>query len=221
MAAAETQDVADLIPPLVLRNLGDRYVSSPGFDFLLFLFGTCRVDVPVCAFFCGFARFKGALDLRLTASTSVSLSLLSTKQGRLIHHVPRSRLETESNLSHTFLSFVPSSPLDLSPPPPLTVRQPPPHPSTYEKRKTAAMDIEQIVKDLNGHGLNRPVVRGVIQLLVKDFCYSTQANQRKGGLLGLAATALAAEGVSSSGQFGNRNLCWFCDGSSSSVSWWT
>ena len=62
----------------------------------------------------------------------------------------------------------------------------------YEKRKNAALEIEQLIRDM----LQRqpPDLNGietVMGLLIKDFAESPQANFRKGGLIGLAATTVA------------------------------
>ena len=93
----------------------------------------------------------------------------------------------------------------MSPPP---VAQQPPHSTSplpcpcvhrsYEKRKQAALEIEHIVKELKdgpgsstSRGGPNDTVRLILQVLAKDFAYSTQSNQRKGGLIGLAATSIA------------------------------
>jgi vacuole morphology and inheritance protein 14 len=60
---------------------------------------------------------------------------------------------------------------------------------SYDKRKNAALDIENLIKHLQDTGdTNR--IRDVIIVLGKDFACSTNANHRKGGLIGLAATAI-------------------------------
>ncbi|GJY64498.1 protein VAC14 [Tanacetum coccineum] len=56
----------------------------------------------------------------------------------------------------------------------------------YEKRKTAAYEVEGIVKQLTSVG-DHDKISGVIKLLANDFAYSPQVNNRKGGLIGLAA----------------------------------
>jgi len=58
-----------------------------------------------------------------------------------------------------------------------------------EKRKNAALEIEALIKTLN-EGNNHTMIQNVITLLSKDFCTSMNANFRKGGLVGLAATAI-------------------------------
>jgi vacuole morphology and inheritance protein 14 len=60
---------------------------------------------------------------------------------------------------------------------------------SYDKRKNAALDIESQVKLLQEHG-EVESVRRVVQTLGHDFACSTNANHRKGGLIGLAATAI-------------------------------
>lgn len=58
-----------------------------------------------------------------------------------------------------------------------------------EKRKNAALEIEALIKSLQ-EANNMSMVRGIIALLSKDFCTSMNSNYRKGGLVGLAATAI-------------------------------
>lgn len=59
----------------------------------------------------------------------------------------------------------------------------------YEKRKCAALEVEQLVKSLAASG-NIKRVGQIIDKLIADFAFSPQANYRKGGLLCLAATAV-------------------------------
>nr|GEU63934.1 protein VAC14 homolog [Tanacetum cinerariifolium] len=59
----------------------------------------------------------------------------------------------------------------------------------YEKRKTAAYEVEGIVKQLTSVG-DHDKISGVIKLLANDFAYSPQVNNRKGGLIGLAASTV-------------------------------
>ncbi|GMI90220.1 hypothetical protein like AT2G01690 [Hibiscus trionum] len=59
----------------------------------------------------------------------------------------------------------------------------------YEKRKNAAIEIEGIVKQLASSG-DHGKISAVINLLAMEFAYSPQANHRKGGLIGLAATTV-------------------------------
>uniref|UniRef100_A0A061SJN4 Vacuole morphology and inheritance protein 14 n=1 Tax=Tetraselmis sp. GSL018 TaxID=582737 RepID=A0A061SJN4_9CHLO len=58
----------------------------------------------------------------------------------------------------------------------------------YERRKVAALDIEQLVKRLVSNG-ETGEVHALIQKLVEDFARSPNSNQRKGALLGIAAVA--------------------------------
>eukprot|EP00934_Nitzschia_sp_Nitz4_P001784 Nitzschia sp. Nitz4//scaffold112_size70979//65772//68450//NITZ4_005912-RA/size70979-processed-gene-0.123-mRNA-1//-1//CDS//3329533295//1784//frame0 len=58
-----------------------------------------------------------------------------------------------------------------------------------EKRKNAALEIEALIKSLNETN-NTNMIQKVIVLLSKDFCTSMNSNYRKGGLVGLAATAI-------------------------------
>ena len=60
---------------------------------------------------------------------------------------------------------------------------------SYEKRKAAALEIEHLIKELND-GHKTVAIEQVIMMLKKDFIESSQANQRKGGLIGLAASAI-------------------------------
>ncbi|KAJ0763607.1 putative vacuole morphology and inheritance protein [Helianthus annuus] len=59
----------------------------------------------------------------------------------------------------------------------------------YEKRKNAALEVEGIVKQLTVAG-DHDKISAVIKLLVHEFTYSSQANHRKGGLIGLAAATV-------------------------------
>ncbi|KAL1486483.1 hypothetical protein MTO96_031363, partial [Rhipicephalus appendiculatus] len=60
----------------------------------------------------------------------------------------------------------------------------------YEKRKTAALEIEKMVKDFMSKD-NVTQIRKLLKLLGQDFALSHNANSRKGGVIGLAAIALA------------------------------
>ncbi|KAI3730687.1 hypothetical protein L1987_61860 [Smallanthus sonchifolius] len=59
----------------------------------------------------------------------------------------------------------------------------------YEKRKIAALEVEGIVKQLTIAG-DHDKITAVINLLTHEFTYSSQANHRKGGLIGLAAATV-------------------------------
>ena len=58
-----------------------------------------------------------------------------------------------------------------------------------EKRKNAALELEALVKNLQESN-NYQMIQVVIAVLSKDFCTSMNSNYRKGGLVGLAATAI-------------------------------
>lgn len=63
---------------------------------------------------------------------------------------------------------------------------------SYEKRKQAAIEIEHLIRDFNvGQGGSTDKIKQVIQSLITDYAYSTQPNNRKGGLIGLSAVAIA------------------------------
>jgi hypothetical protein len=61
---------------------------------------------------------------------------------------------------------------------------------SHDKRKSAALDIENLVKQLQEDGRESDRIRGIIAILGKDFACSTNADHRKGGLTGLAASAI-------------------------------
>jgi vacuole morphology and inheritance protein 14 len=58
-----------------------------------------------------------------------------------------------------------------------------------EKRKNAALELEALIKSLQESN-NYQMIQIVIAVLSKDFCTSMNSNYRKGGLVGLAATAI-------------------------------
>jgi vacuole morphology and inheritance protein 14 len=58
-----------------------------------------------------------------------------------------------------------------------------------EKRKNAALEVESLIKSMQ-EANNLAMVQSVITVLSKDFCTSMNSNYRKGGLVGLAATAI-------------------------------
>ena len=58
-----------------------------------------------------------------------------------------------------------------------------------EKRKNAALEVEALIKSLQ-EANNTAVIESIIAVLSKDFCTSMNSNYRKGGLIGLAATAI-------------------------------
>ncbi|KAF8117482.1 hypothetical protein N665_0009s0011 [Sinapis alba] len=59
----------------------------------------------------------------------------------------------------------------------------------YEKRKYAALEIENIAKNLTSAGDHEKLSK-VIDMLVKEFAKSPQPNHRKGGVLALAAVTV-------------------------------
>lgn len=59
----------------------------------------------------------------------------------------------------------------------------------YEKRKNAALEVEGVVKQLTAVG-DHDKINAVINLLTREFTDSSQANHRKGGLIGLAAVTV-------------------------------
>lgn len=69
---------------------------------------------------------------------------------------------------------------------------------SYEKRKNAALEIEALVKSLAESATTsnpatsqeHKMIEALIQSLTRDFCPAMNANFRKGGLIGLAATAI-------------------------------
>jgi len=67
----------------------------------------------------------------------------------------------------------------------------------YEKRKQAALEIESSIKQLMTQG-KMDTIKRVLDQLVADFAYSASANNRKGGLIGLAALAVGMSKESAS-----------------------
>ncbi|MES1913768.1 MAG: hypothetical protein MHM6MM_005927, partial [Cercozoa sp. M6MM] len=61
---------------------------------------------------------------------------------------------------------------------------------TYEKRKTAAVQLERSIKVLLNKGQDDAVL-ATIDVLREDFVESADPNMRKGGLIGLSAAAIA------------------------------
>eukprot|EP01035_Chromulina_nebulosa_P017430 gene17430-22982_t len=59
----------------------------------------------------------------------------------------------------------------------------------YDKRKAAALDVTSLIKSLQEHG-DQERISHVINLLAQDFARSRNVHHRKGGLIGLAATAI-------------------------------
>lgn len=61
---------------------------------------------------------------------------------------------------------------------------------TYEKRKLAAQEIEKMIMEAH-NTRNEAQIRKLIELLTNQFLNSRDPNKKKGGLIGLAATAIA------------------------------
>ncbi|WIA13429.1 hypothetical protein OEZ85_007009 [Tetradesmus obliquus] len=59
----------------------------------------------------------------------------------------------------------------------------------YEKRKVAALEVEQIVKRLAAVG-DTAKISAILDKLIAEYAFSAQANHRKGALLCLAAAAV-------------------------------
>ena len=64
----------------------------------------------------------------------------------------------------------------------------------YEKRKAAALEVEQVVKGLVDAG-DGAGTRALLQVLVHEFALAPQPNLRKGGLIGLAAFTVGLSGT--------------------------
>ena len=60
---------------------------------------------------------------------------------------------------------------------------------SYDKRKTAALDVTSLIKALQEAG-ERDRISNVINLLAQEFTRSRNVHHRKGGLIGLAASAI-------------------------------
>ncbi|XP_062110198.1 protein VAC14 homolog [Humulus lupulus] len=56
----------------------------------------------------------------------------------------------------------------------------------YNNRKTAAIEVEGIVKKLASSGDQEKIITELINILNTQFTYSPQPNHRKGGLIALA-----------------------------------
>ncbi|KAF5274813.1 hypothetical protein FQR65_LT00396 [Abscondita terminalis] len=64
------------------------------------------------------------------------------------------------------------------------------HDKLYDKRKTAALEIEKMVKEFAN--LNKTAeIKRLLKVLGQDFANSPNPHARKGGLIGLAAIAIA------------------------------
>lgn len=60
----------------------------------------------------------------------------------------------------------------------------------YDKRKTGALEIEKLVRDLMS-SKNATQIKKLLRILGQDFTLSQNPSSRKGGLIGLAAVAIA------------------------------
>ena len=60
---------------------------------------------------------------------------------------------------------------------------------SYDKRKAAALEITALIKSLQENG-EKDRISYVINLLAQDFARSRNVHHRKGGLIGLAASAI-------------------------------
>lgn len=60
----------------------------------------------------------------------------------------------------------------------------------YEKRKTGAIEVERIVKELVVNG-KKTQIKKVLKILGDEFALSSNPNARNGGFIGLAASAIA------------------------------
>ena len=64
---------------------------------------------------------------------------------------------------------------------------------SYDKRKNAALEIEALIKVLQ-ETKSTAKISSIISVLSRDYSTSTNANHRKGGLIGIAATAIGLMG---------------------------
>lgn len=60
----------------------------------------------------------------------------------------------------------------------------------YEKRKTAALDVEKIIRDYLASN-NTIEITKIVKFLSNNYVLSQNQNNKKGGLIGLAASAIA------------------------------
>jgi vacuole morphology and inheritance protein 14 len=60
---------------------------------------------------------------------------------------------------------------------------------SYDKRKAAALEVTAVIKNLSENN-EKDRISNVINLLAQDFARSRNVNHRKGGLIGLAASAI-------------------------------
>lgn len=60
---------------------------------------------------------------------------------------------------------------------------------SYDKRKSAALEVTAVIKSLSENN-QKDRISNVINLLAQDFARSKNVHHRKGGLIGLAASAI-------------------------------
>ena len=140
-------------------------------------------------------------------SSGVSIPVLPPSRPRSSREASSDvKVENSSNAGSSTTSYTPAPPQ----PPSQQMAPPQQHPQTMalsvstplpaivqrnlgdrsnDKRKNAALEIEALIKTLHENN-NYTMIQNVITLLSKDFCTSMNANFRKGGLVGLAATAI-------------------------------
>ena len=155
---------------------------------------------------------KESIAKKTTMSVSVTNAQESARSSKQISVIPppptppkhpsiNPSLSSTSSISHNHHPHSPSPQQPIksgpvlvsveSPLPPLVQRSL--GDRSYEKRKNAALEIEQLVKSLS-EANNLPMISSIISVLAKDFCTSMNANYRKGGLIGIAAAAIGLMG---------------------------
>lgn len=127
---------------------------------------------------------KPAPAANTKSAHSPTHSPMSSSSAMMQQHVPPSLSSSTSKSGPVLVSV--ESPL-----PPIVQRSL--GDRSYDKRKNAALEIEQLVKSLS-EAHNVPMIQSIISVLAKDFCTSMNANYRKGGLIGIAATAIGLMG---------------------------
>lgn len=118
-----------------------------------------------------------------------------SKQLRVPHGVPVSG-PTSYASAGSVSTYQPAAAtsMDPSPLPPMVQRSL--GDRSNEKRKNAAQEVETLVKNLS-EANNFAHVNAIVTVLSKDFCTSMNSNYRKGGLVGLAATAIGLQSSTS------------------------
>lgn len=64
----------------------------------------------------------------------------------------------------------------------------------YEKRKMGALELEQLIRD-SKDAKDTEKINTIINFITSQFALSSSGNQRKGGLIALAATAIGLGAV--------------------------